>query len=164
MLVKENKFGLGVYADRSYKKGEVICVMKGRRFTPKTLYYHGNDFRKAIINPLQIDDDVYLDLERPYIFINHSCNPNTGVKEKTTLIAIKNIKKGNQITFDYSTTMDESFYCRCGSKKCRKAIVGFFGLPKKIQKYYYGKSALPDFIKRKYKKYNKIKKHGRNYS
>jgi len=43
-------------------------------------------------------------------FFNHSCDPNAGLQidgQKVWLVAIKNITQGEEITWDYSTTMDE---------------------------------------------------------
>ncbi len=73
-------------------------------------------------------------------YINHSCNPNSGLiikNEKVNLIAIKNIKNGKEITYDYSTTINEDNWkmrCNCGSKICRKIIKDFKYLPKNIKK------------------------------
>lgn len=44
------------------------------------------------------------------------------------LVAIKEIKSGQEITFDYCTTeyeMAEQFKCNCKSKMCRGFIQGF---------------------------------------
>lgn len=152
LIVKNNKKGRGVYTGRSFRQGEMICVMKGEERTPRTLYYHGAGFRNAQMNPLQIAQDVYLDLAPPYIYINHSCEPNAGIRGKATLFALHALKKGEEITFDYSTTIDESFICMCGSKKCRGAVIDFFGLPRKLQKFYVEIDAVPVFIAKKYKK------------
>ena len=127
-------------------KGELITVLKGEKVIPKDLKYHGGNFRKAQINPLQIGKALYLELETPYLYFNHSCNPNSGIRGEATLYAIKNINKGEEITFDYSTTMDESFRCKCGAKICRKIIVDFLALPQRTQQYYARKKALPRFI------------------
>jgi len=72
----------------------------------------------------------------PERFVNHSCNPNTYHKEKKD-IAIRNIKKGEEITSDYSVNGINNWKikCLCKSKNCRKIVYGdFFKLPKKIQK------------------------------
>lgn len=154
LIVKRNKFGWGVYAGRVYKKGEIICVMKGKKKVPDNLYYHGNNFRKAQINPLQIGRIHYLDLDKPYIYFNHSCEPNAGIRNTATLFALKKIKKGEEITFDYSTTVDEAFLCKCGSKKCRGVVADFFAIPQKLQQFYVRRGAVPKFIEKKYKKYH----------
>lgn len=152
-IIKKNRKGHGVYADRGCKIGEKIAVITGKKATPRNIYYHLKDFQKASTNPLQIGNGLYLEVDKPYLYINHSCNPNAGIMEESMLFAIKNIKRGDEITFDYSTTIDESFECKCGSKNCRGTIVDFFGLPKKLQEYYANRKALPDFILNKYKKH-----------
>lgn len=71
MIVKKNKSGFAGYADREYKKGEVICIMKGKTVVPRTLEYHGSDFLKASINPLQTGHGRYMDLLKPFRYSNH---------------------------------------------------------------------------------------------
>lgn len=150
IYVKKNKKGLGVYAAREYGKGEIICEMKGKKRSLGSLYHRKSHSRKMLDDPLQIGEGKYLDMDEPYLFFNHSCNPNAGIRGTTTLFALKKIKKGEEITFDYSTTIDESLECRCGSRKCRGAVADFFHLPGKTQLYYYKQGALPDFIRKKF--------------
>ncbi len=150
--IKKNKKGLGVYANQPYRKGEVIHVLRGRVKTPKTLYYHQGNFRRGIVDPLQIGQDKYLELDKPSVLFNHSCQPNAGLKDKSTLFALRDIEKGEEITYDYSTTIDEAFWCKCRAKRCRGVIYDFFALPPRIQHYYYIRNALPDFIKKKYER------------
>ncbi|MHB8630096.1 MAG: SET domain-containing protein-lysine N-methyltransferase [Aggregatilineales bacterium] len=58
--------------------------------------------------------------------INHSCDPNAGVKGQNVLVARRDIAPGEEICFDYETTDTQgmNFVCRCGSPKCRKRIRG----------------------------------------
>ena len=63
--------------------------------------------------------------------------------------SIKDIKKGEEITWDYSTTMDEDKWemdCVCQSKNCRKRIKDFKYLPKEIQQKYIKLGIVPDYI------------------
>ncbi len=152
MIVKKNEKGFGIYSSRDYKRGENICVLKGKKRSLGDLYYHKYHSRKVIDDPLQIGEGIYIDLGKPYFYFNHSCNPNAGIRKIANLFAIKNIKKGEEITFDYSTTMDESLDCKCGARECRRAVVDFFALPLRLQKRYYKEGALPDFIKKKFEK------------
>ena len=152
LIIRKNKFGVGVYATRTYKKGEIIHVLNGKAHTPKTLYYHKSNFRKGIVDPLQIGTDKYLKLNELSRFFNHSCAPNAGIKNRSTLFALRNIRAGEELTFDYSTTIDEAFWCKCGSKKCRGIIYDFFALPNKDKMYYYNQNALPGFLMKKFKK------------
>jgi len=94
---------------------------------------------------LQIGYDKYL--------VNHSCNLNAGIKNNVILFAIKNIKKGEEIKFDYSTTVDEDDWtmkCECHQKNCRKIIKDFKYLPKNTQKKYLKLGIVQRFIAKKY--------------
>ena len=61
--------------------------------------------------------------------INHSCNPNcevTGKGTKLWISSIKNIKKGEELTYDYGFGFDENykdFPCKCRSSNCCGYIV-----------------------------------------
>jgi len=50
------------------------------------------------------------------------------------------IKKGDEITFDYAMTEFESVLakttCFCASKRCRRRISGFSGLPERFKVEY----------------------------
>jgi len=57
---------------------------------------------------------------------NHSCDPNT-VYDGLNVKAIRNIMKGEELTLDYSSFLDEhmeSFQCKCGVVGCRGFITG----------------------------------------
>ena len=105
-------------------------------------------------------------------YINHSCDPNCITKyyslKKRDIIAVRDIKKGEELTVDYSTGAIYGFgkggfvteegsimKCKCGSRNCRIYITGdFFELSQHSQKKYY--KYLPPSIKRKFK--DRIKK------
>jgi hypothetical protein len=144
IAIRRNIKGIGVYALRPFKKGEKIVKFTGRKYSDVFHYRRG-----TITDPLQVGPKSYIDLYHPGIDFNHSCDPNAGLKGVMTLFAIKNIKRNEEITFDYSTTMDESFICHCGAKSCRGIMMDFFGLPKKVQQYYFKLGALQDFIIKK---------------
>ncbi len=57
---------------------------------------------------------------------NHSCNANCAY-DGLNVIALRNIKKGEELTLDYAHFLDknmEPFHCNCGSAKCRGLIMG----------------------------------------
>jgi len=71
----------------------------------------------------QVDYDRYKLARRNSVgwLINHSCDPNC-VVAGNSIIADKTIRRGEELTFDYSTDVDwEGFAmaCRCGSPNCR---------------------------------------------
>jgi len=81
-------------------------------------------------------------------YVNHSCDSNTYVKDEKD-IAKRDIKKGEEITSDYSLegVAEMNFKCNCGSKNCRKIIYGDFSrldakTRKKLEPY------LQDWVKK----------------
>ena len=61
--------------------------------------------------------------------INHSCEPNCEVDGKGLklwIYSLRNIKKGEELSYDYGFSFDEDyrqFPCKCGSKSCCGYIV-----------------------------------------
>ena len=54
--------------------------------------------------------------------INHSCDPNCGMRNATTIVAMRDIAVGEELTFDYamSDASDyDEFDCNCGTSLCR---------------------------------------------
>ena len=149
--------GMGCFATEPIKKSELICNMKGEEISISELKKRYKLRRERDCDPLQVGEKRYLDLKKPYVYINHSCNPNGAIIHRNELIAIKNIKKGEEITYDYSFTewtddkdwegYDEwSMECNCKSPLCRKKIREFRFLPNKIQKKYINQNRVLDFI------------------
>lgn len=152
----------GCFATEEIKTGEIICTCKGENISFQELKQRYEGGKEKICNPLQIGEKEYLDLDEPYVFFNHSCNPNAGLRKKGELFALKDINEGEEITYDYSTTewtydkfgkyKDWSMECNCKSKDCRGTLGTFPTLNPKLKKKYYQEGALQDFILRKLEK------------
>ena len=67
-------------------------------------------------------------------WINHSCAPNVEADDESGqvyLLALRNIKVGDELFFDYGLVIDERytpalkkrFECRCGAKSCRGTML-----------------------------------------
>ena len=63
----------------------------------------------AAANALQIGVNRYLDLDEPGRLVNHSCDPNAAIREELLLVAIRDIQIGEEIRFDYSTTISDGW-------------------------------------------------------
>jgi hypothetical protein len=69
--------------------------------------------------------------------VNHSCDPNCGVRENPSgaldFIALKNIYGNDEITIDYGMiNLDMKSFpekCLCGTSLCREKVAGFVNLP-----------------------------------
>lgn len=147
ICVSKSKFGKGVFAVKNIHRGERICIMKGKRIQSKDFSRETQRGRNTLADPFQIGIDQYLLLDEPYLFINHSCDPNAGLKNNIDLIAIRKIRQGEEILYDYSTVWFEGFACKCGSPKCRKNVSEFYTIPDPIRKRYKKLGIIPSFIK-----------------
>jgi hypothetical protein len=118
-------------------------------------------------DPLQIRKTRYLDLDKPYVQINHSCAPNATVVRRC-LIAIKDIKPNQEILYDYSLTEWSAVHlwkgwdqwaidCGCGAPRCRKTIVHFPELPAKLQADAIRRGLVPSHIVRQYESHRSAK-------
>jgi|TARA_B000000557_G_scaffold232778_1_gene206908 SET domain-containing protein len=122
----------GLYASQSIKNRTKIVEYKGKIITKKQVEDNPKfDNGKAIYlfdlnKKYDLDGDFKFNIAR---LINHSCDPNCevyGSGLKVWVYAIKDIKKGEELTYDYGFSFDENFKdfpCRCGSKKCVGYII-----------------------------------------
>lgn len=130
--------GNGVFASHDLKKGDFVLAIDDSHVVEDesklTSDQHAFD--------LDYLDDKIVVMQSPEKFINHSCDPNVYVKTENgvrNIYAMRDIKKGYEIAYDYSINGDNegTFECHCGSKNCRKVYQGnFFKLPTDIQLKY----------------------------
>lgn len=146
--------GKGVMAGENIKKGELIRYVKGKikLFVPK-------NEKDSQVGPnwIGIGKNKWIDPDYPHQYLNHSCEPNSGIKGKVAMMATKNIKEGEEITVDYSIIEGDEMWqmpCNCGSKKCRKIIKSIQYLPQKTFKKYL--PFIPTYFKNLYEKTNKF--------
>ncbi len=122
----------GLYANSDIKSGTKIIEYKGKIISVKQTEIDPKfDNSKAIYlfnlnKRYDLDGDHNFNIAR---LINHSCNPNCevfGRGLKVWVYAMKNIKKGEELSYDYGFSFDENFRqfpCKCGSKNCIGYIV-----------------------------------------
>jgi len=147
--IKNCEFGKGIFASFDIKEGEEILRFKGNLINFQESLTKGE--RSG--DPLQINKDVYIDTEKPGVYVNHSCEPNAGLKNDIILVAIKTIIKDEQIFYDYSTTMDEDYWtmkCDCTSKNCRGIIIDFKYLSEDLKEHYLHLGIVQSFIPKQY--------------
>jgi uncharacterized protein len=130
------KDGIGAFAQKSFKKGEV--VVKFEEFEDDNVmsveeYNKLDKETKELVkahSTIEIDKlyiPANLNHIKPINYFNHSCNPNIGFDENDNYVAIKNIAKGAELLLDYSflnSNPDYKMKCSCGSKNCRKVVTG----------------------------------------
>ncbi len=60
-------------------------------------------------------------------YFNHSCDGALGFDEEGDFIALRDIERGSEITYDYAlaeSNPDFRMFCNCGSPDCRQVITG----------------------------------------
>jgi hypothetical protein len=154
-ILKNSKIqGEGIFASRNYNKHDFVVKLTGKKIIWK---YNDKKDREYCANWFGMGNNLWIDPNFPLSKINHSCDPNLGIKGSIFFYAMKNIKAGEELTFDYSTSEEEinwKMKCKCGSKKCRGNMTSIQLLPKNIYDDYL--PYIPKYFQKVYKCYNKL--------
>lgn len=104
---KSKIHGLGIIAKRNIKKGEIVFIIKG-----KEKHWQIKSEKDALYGDcwIGIKKNLWIDPKGFGRFINHSGKPNCGIRGKLLVCAMRNIKKGEEATIDYSTTEEEPLW------------------------------------------------------
>lgn len=151
VFVGDCNVGKGVFAARPFSPGDLILTFQGHRVEREDPIH----FELLGANLIQTGRSTYIMPIEPGVFVNHSCDPNAGVSRNRRLIALKAIRLGEEIRFDYSTTMDEALWtmeCCCGDPGCRSRVKDFGELPPEVQARYLSGQVVQGFIARKYRR------------
>ena len=115
--------GCGVFAREVIHKNELVSLWGGRIVRKDELDPSMPRFTQRV---LQVDEDLYLltvEEKEPNDCFNHSCDPNLGFFGQIGLVALRDIKSGEELMFDYAMSDGGSydeFECYCGSKLPQK--------------------------------------------
>jgi uncharacterized protein len=123
--VGRSRTGLGLFATEEIKKRTFIAEYKGPRLAnelAEKLEARGNRYLYEINSRWTIDGSTRKNIAR---YANHSCRPNAESHQlngKVILRAIKRIKPGDEITYDYGTDYYRNVITPRGCKcvKCRE--------------------------------------------
>lgn len=142
----------GLFAKEPIKKDEVVAIPGGGYVVTKAQldkYLQGltkKRFKVLEDHLMKLAPGFYMihsEKEKLYgdDYFNHSCNPNVGVKGNLLFVAMRDIRTGQELTYDYAMTDNDLglyFKCRCGGKDCRKLITGQDWKNTSLQKKYKG--------------------------
>lgn len=107
--------GKGLFAVRTIEKGETVTKWNPKKLTKQEASMLPEDEQRHYLYP---DGESMLWMQPPERYMNHSCDANTRVVNKSD-VATRVIKVGEEITSDYIDVDTEDFECNCGSIKCR---------------------------------------------
>ncbi|MBA3664590.1 MAG: SET domain-containing protein [Bacteroidetes bacterium] len=143
--VREQNGERKVNALSTIEKGTELCTFTGKPIDFKETLKLGNKESFAF----QVDKDLYIYLDEPYRYFNHSCEPNCGITSELKMVTLKPIEKNEELRWDYSTSMLEHHWtmkCNCKKENCRKIVGDFTTLPEKLQEHYLKAGVVQKFI------------------
>ena len=119
--------GNGMFTNRQVAKGEVVVIIGGMVMSEAEF----QAFIKTVtrFNAIQIAENMHLvDTPASPGGMNHSCDANLWMRDEVTVVARRDIAKGEELTQDYALyTANPDWIlspCNCGSPVCRQAITG----------------------------------------
>ena len=145
---KSSIHGTGVFATQNIAKnkkiiryvGEKVKRSEGNRRSALRIKKYLHKKEQGSVYIFELNSRYDIDGTPSYNkarYINHSCDPNCEVdiiNNEIWISSIKNIKKGQELSYDYGYDFDPDDYtdhvCKCGSKKCVGYIISEDQWPK----------------------------------
>ena len=118
--------GYGVFATEDIKEGTIVYVKDSLELSisPSDYLMHNEDMKTVIDKYSYIDEKGNRIISWDFAkYVNHCCNCNSMSTGYRFEIAIRDIKKGEQITDEYGIfNLDKSMNVVCGELNYRKEI------------------------------------------
>ncbi|URW76928.1 SET domain-containing protein-lysine N-methyltransferase [Sphingomonas donggukensis] len=163
--VGDTHLGKAVFAAVPFAEGQPLLEFTGRRFraaqVPSLMRGAGDRY-------VQVTPDHYMGPSgRMDDLVNHSCDPNAGLRfadDGVYLVAIRAIAPGEEISWDYSTTLTESNWhmiCQCRSPDCRRVIGNFATLAPERQEFYRARNLVAPYLRRRESVLPDVRRHAR---
>jgi len=138
-IKESNLDGKGMFAKEAIKKDEIVFIKGGHLVTREQLFSSG-----VINSYLPIDDNYFIgsinkeEEDGIKLWINHSCEPNCGMRGEISFVAMRDIKINEELSIDYALVDNEDYKinCNCKSKSCRSIVTGFDWKIGSLQKKY----------------------------
>ena len=151
--VAETHLGKAVFAAVPFEEGQPLLEFTGRRFraakVPSLMRGGGDRY-------VQVTPDHYMGPSgRIDDLVNHSCDPNAGLRftgDGVFLVAVRDIAPGEEVTWDYSTTLRGSNWhmiCQCRSAQCRRVIGNFETLSPARQEWLRARNVVAPYLRRR---------------
>jgi len=151
--VGETHIGKAVFAAVRFEEGATLMQFTGRHFRADRVpsLMHGRHDRFVQVTP-----DHYMGPSgRIDDLVNHSCAPNAGLRftdDGVFLVALRAIGHGEEISWDYSTTLAQSNWhmiCQCRAPECRRVIGNFATLAPDRQEFFRARNLVAPYLRRR---------------
>ena len=119
LRVGRSSAGLGLYAEQDIAKGSCVIEYVGRELSKEESETSKSKYLFEISKSKTIDGKPAINKAG---YINHSCKPNCETeiaKGRIFVMAIRNIKAGDELTYDYGKEycLEHCVPCRCPAPK-----------------------------------------------
>ncbi|KAH9101265.1 hypothetical protein LEN26_015779 [Aphanomyces euteiches] len=137
----KSKTSMGLFcreeSDCKILKGDIVLMFSGKIIHKDHLLERNAMTPRDFEMSLQVHRDLWQipawketgDKCETSDYINHSCDPSCGMLDSVTVVAIRDLYPGEEITIDYCMVNDgsndqpsDNFTCMCGSVNCRTTI------------------------------------------
>jgi hypothetical protein len=151
--------GKGVFAKEDIKKEERLAIFGGTVMTLDEMSELPEEKQSHL---MQIEERFVFGTTshtpEDTDYFNHSCHPNAGFHGQIFLVAMRDIAKDEEITFDYAMIISESIGniidhgdvdmdCHCKAENCRKRFTeNDWKIPELREKY---KGYFSEYLERK---------------
>jgi uncharacterized protein len=118
--VKRSFAGLGLFAGEPIQKNSCIIEYVGRKVSKEEEYSSRSKYLFSVNRDKTIDGKPK---NNKAGYINHSCRPNAEpfiYKKRVFIFARRNIKPGEEITYDYGKEYTREHCTPCKCDVCRK--------------------------------------------
>ncbi|MGI4731651.1 MAG: SET domain-containing protein [Janthinobacterium lividum] len=161
LRIGQTHLGQSVHAVAGFKEGDVLTRFTGPRVARDRLPARLVGRRDRFV---QVSADQYMGPSGAIDdLVNHSCAPNAGLRfgdGGVFLLAIRDIAPGEEIAWDYSTTLTDRSWqmvCACGADDCRGVIGAFETLPPERQEWFRARNLVAPYLRRR----DRVWRHGR---
>jgi hypothetical protein len=136
--------GRGLFSHDPISAGEIVAIKGGTIMDAASFALLRDTVSPAEI---QIEDGFYIapgsaeEVEANILCLNHSCNPNVGVRGQITFVAMRDIPADTELTIDYAMIDGdpaERMACSCGTQECRNVVTGSDWRLPELQRRYAG--------------------------
>ena len=98
VITETNQYGLGLFASHNIQKGTMLAIFNGETYEAEQCSKLPNDPPRLIRDhAIQYAEHKWRDSKSAARLANHSCEPNCGIKDLFTIVAMRDIKKGEEI-------------------------------------------------------------------
>jgi len=128
-IAKSAIHGKGIFLTRDVKKDETILIFRGKEIVDPDVGHWWYNPRA-----LQSGYAKWIVPEKGSAcgYLNHCCSPTAGVKGKKRIVAMRPLKKGEEVTIDYALSETYPLWhmrCHCKAKNCRKVVKPYQDMP-----------------------------------